>query len=83
MLPCAINQNAFETYVSPFPKLRDGDLVVMENLSSYKGPMAWKKIKDAGAQLLFRPRYGLDFHPNEVAFAKLKVQAPKGRWENC
>ena len=75
----AIDRNAFEAYVKTIliPELRPGDIVVMDNLSSHKGPKARKMIEDAGAQLLFLPPYSPDFNPIELAFAKLKAKLRK------
>ena len=55
------------------PELRPGDIVIMDNLSSHKGPRARVLIEAAGASLLFLPPYSPDFNPIENAFAKLKA----------
>ena len=55
------------------PELRPGDIVVMDNLSSHKGPKVRALIEAAGAELLFLPPYSPDFNPIENAFAKLKA----------
>ena len=70
-----INRDAFETYVARVlvPKLRPGDIVVMDNLSSHKGPRVRALIEAAGAELRFLPPYSPDFNPIENAFAKLKA----------
>lgn len=70
-----INREAFETYVEKVlvPELRAGDIVVMDNLSSHKGPKVRELIEKAGATLLFLPPYSPDFNPIENAFAKLKA----------
>lgn len=70
-----INRTAFETYVDKVlvPELRPGDIVVMDNLSSHKGPHVRESIESAGASLLFLPPYSPDFNPIENAFAKLKA----------
>ncbi len=70
-----INRLAFETYVAEvlIPDLRPGDIVVMDNLSSHKGPLVRALIEAAGARLLFLPPYSPDFNPIENAFAKLKA----------
>jgi transposase len=75
-----INRDAFEAYVERVlvPELRPGDIVVMDNLSSQKGPEVHALIETAGAQLLFLPPYSPDFNPIENAFAKLKALAPVG-----
>jgi len=70
-----INRHAFETYVERVlvPELRDGDVVIMDNLSSHKGPRTRELIEAAGASLLYLPPYSPDFNPIENAFAKLKA----------
>lgn len=70
-----INREAFETYVARVlvPDLRANDVVVMDNLSSHKGPRVREMIEAAGARLLYLPPYSPDFNPIENAFAKLKA----------
>lgn len=74
-----INRAAFETYVEKVlvPDLRPGDIVIMDNLSSHKGPRVRAKIEAAGAELHFLPPYSPDFNPIENAFAKLKAMLRK------
>ena len=55
------------------PELRPGDLVVLDNLSSHKGPRVRALIEAAGADLRYLPPYSPDFNPIENAFAKLKA----------
>ena len=70
-----INRDAFETYVARVlvPELRSGDIVVMDNLSSHKGPKVREMIEAASAELRYLPPYSPDFNPIENAFAKLKA----------
>jgi transposase len=70
-----INRDAFETYVAQVlvPELQAGDIVVMDNLSSHKGPRVSKLIEAAGANLLYLPPSSPDFNPIENAFAKFKA----------
>jgi transposase len=70
-----INREAFETYVARVlvPELRTGDVVILDNLSSHKGPRVREMIERAGASLLYLPPYSPDFNPIENAFAKLKA----------
>ncbi len=70
-----INRDAFEACAAHVlaPELRPGDIVVMDNLSSHKGPKVRALIEAAGAELLFLPPYSPDFNPIENAFAKLKA----------
>jgi len=74
-----INRIAFETYVEHVlvPELRAGDIVIMDNLSSHKGPRVREMIEAAGASLLFLPPYSPDFNPIENAFSKLKAHLRK------
>ena len=55
------------------PNSAPGDIVVMDNLSSHKGPAVCQAIAAAGARLLYLPPYSPDFNPIENAFAKLKA----------
>ena len=70
-----VNRDAFEAYVAKVlvPELRAGDIVVMDNLSSHKGPRVSTLIEAVGARLLYLPPYSPDFNPIEQAFAKLKA----------
>ncbi len=70
-----INAQVFEAYVEQFlaPTLRPGDVVIMDNLSSHKGPKVRAMIEAAGASLRYLPPYSPDFNPIEKAFAKLKA----------
>jgi transposase len=70
-----INRDAFHAYVNQVlvPELTPGDVVVMDNLGSHKGPAVRDAIEAAGATLLYLPPYSPDFNPIENAFAKLKA----------
>ncbi|TXM96872.1 IS630 family transposase [Methylobacterium sp. WL122] len=70
-----INREAFQAYVDQVlvPELTPGDIVVMDNLGSHKGPAVRAAIEAAGARLLFLPPYSPDFNPIEMAFSKLKA----------
>ncbi len=70
-----INWDAFQAYADQVlvPELRPGDVVVMDNLSSHKGPAVRRALEAVGARLLYLPPYSPDFNPIENAFAKLKA----------
>jgi transposase len=70
-----INRDSFEAYVEKVlvPELPQGAVVVMDNLSSHKGPHVRELIETAGASLVHLPPYSPDFNPIEMAFAKLKA----------
>jgi transposase len=69
-----VNRDAFEAFVERVlaPALRPGDVVVMDNLSSHKGPRVRRLAESAGATVLYLPPYSPDLNPIEMAFAKLK-----------
>ena len=83
--PCVfdgpINGLSFTTWVEQFlvPTLKPGDIVIMDNLGSHKGPAVRKAIRAAGARLLFLPPYSPDLNPIEQVFAKLKTLLRKAR----
>ncbi len=68
-----INGRSFQTYVDRVlvPDLRPGDIVIMDNLGSHKGPGVQAAIKAAGATVRYLPPYSPDFNPIEKAFSKL------------
>ena len=70
-----INSELFLAYVQQHlaSTLQPGDIVVMDNLSSHKGPQVRKAIEQVGAQLVYLPPYSPDFNPIEMVFAKLKA----------
>ena len=55
------------------PTLRPGDIVVMDNLSSHKGPAIRRAIRAAGAKLFYLPQYSPYLNPIEQALSKLKT----------
>ena len=70
----AINAELFEAFVEKVlvPELREGDMVVLDNLSSHKSQRTQRLIEEAGAKLVFLPPYSPDFNPIEMVFAKIK-----------
>ena len=76
--PCVIdgpiNGTSFTAWVQQFlaPGLEPGDIVVMDNLGSHKGPAIRRAIRAAGAKLFYLPPYSPDLNPIEQVFAKLK-----------
>src|SRR5208337_1602628 len=70
-----MNAATFEEWVEKclVPTLSPGDVVVMDNLSSHKGPRVEQLIEAAGAELRYLPPYSPDMNPIEKAFSKLKA----------
>jgi len=53
--------------------LRQGDIVMMDNLASHKVAGVRQAIEAAGAKLRYLPAYSPDLNPIEQLFAKLKA----------
>ncbi len=70
----ATDREIFLTYLEQClcPKLQQGDVVVMDNLSSHKVDGVRQRIEAGGARLLYLPPYSPDLNPIEKAWAKLK-----------
>ncbi len=54
------------------PKLKPGDVVVMDNLPTHKITEVRERIEAAKAELLYLPAYSPDLNPIEKAWSKLK-----------
>ena len=66
---------AFLAYVEQVlvPQLRQGDVVIMDNLPAHKVAGVREAIEAAGACLRYLPPYSPDLNPLEMAFAKFKA----------
>ena len=75
MLHGAMNARAFEAYVEQclLPELREGDVVVWDNLAAHKKPIMRELIERAGARVLLLPPYSPDFNPIEPSWSKFKA----------
>jgi transposase len=77
--PCvldgAVNGHSFRAWIEQVlaPTLAQGDIVVMDNLSSHKVEGVRQAIEARGASLRYLPPYSPDLNPIEQAFAKLKA----------
>jgi transposase len=71
----AINGELFLAYVQQIlvPTLKQGDIVIMDNLRAHKVAGVREAIEAAGVTLRFIPAYSPDLNPIEMAFAKLKA----------
>jgi transposase len=54
------------------PRLKAGQIVLMDNLSVHKSKWVRKLIEEKGCQLWLLPSYSPDFNPIEEAFSKVK-----------
>jgi transposase len=72
---------AFALYIEHFlcPKLREGQLVVMDNLQVHKSKRVRELIEGRGCSVVFLPSYSPDFNPIEEAFSKVKTLLRKAK----
>lgn len=79
VLDGAMNRAAFETYVEVelAPTLKQGDIVILDNLPAHKSEKAKQLLREKGAWFLFLPPYSPDLNPIEMAFSKLKAHLRK------
>jgi transposase len=86
-IEAATDADIFLAYVEQVlsPKLKPGDVVVMDNLSSHKVRGVRESIEKAGAELLYLPAYSPDLNPIEKAWAKLKqlLRSAKARTKDA
>lgn len=55
------------------PKLKPGDVLIMDNLSTHKVHGVRQRVEAVGARLLYLPPYSPDLNPIEKAWSKLKA----------
>lgn len=77
----AINGEIFLSYIKQMlvPTLKEGDIVVMDNLSSHEVAGVEDAIRAAGARVLYLPPYSPDFNPIEMVFSKRKTLIRKSK----
>ncbi|MCA9026741.1 MAG: transposase [Planctomycetaceae bacterium] len=70
-----MNGDLFLAYVEQqlVPKLRAGDIVVIDNLSKHRRERVKDAIEAAGANVMALPPYSPELNPIELAFSKLKT----------
>lgn len=71
----AVDSEMFLAFVEQMlvPKLRRGQVVVLDNLPAHKSPRIDQLIESAGARVLRLPPYSPDFNPIEMAIGKIKA----------
>ena len=73
-LDAALDALAFAAYVENFlaPSLREGDVVILDNLPSHHAAAVEQVIAARGARVLWLPPYSPDFNPIEKMWSKIK-----------
>jgi transposase len=70
-----LNGEVFEYYVSQVlaPALGEGDVLVLDNLSSHKMKGVLDPVYKKGVSVVFLPQYSPDLNPIELMWSKLKA----------
>jgi transposase len=70
----ATTSRVFETYIEKLlaPSPKEGQIVVMDNLSAHKPKRIRELIEQHECELVYLPSYTPDYNPIEEAFAKIK-----------
>ena len=81
----SLTKTIFEVYVQKIlaPSLREGDIVIMDNLSSHKSQVAEEVIRNRKAKVLFLPAYSPDLNPIEKNVVKNEILSPKEESSCC
>ena len=79
----ATDGEVFVTFVREVlaPALREGDIVVLDNLGAHRSAAARAVVEARGARLVFLPPYSPDMNPIERCWSKIKtaLRAAKAR----
>ena len=75
----ALNGELFKAYINQclVPTLREGDIVIMDNLTSHKVKGVVEPIIAVGAKVVYLPHYSPDFNPIEMMWSKIKAYLRK------
>jgi len=75
----ALNGDFFKEYISEclVPTLTNGDIVIMDNLTSHKVSGVVDLIEAAGASVVYLPPYSPDLNPIELMWSKMKAYLRK------
>ena len=71
----AVNAEVFRCYVREIllPTLKEGDILLMDNLSAHKDRQALDLLRNAGVTVRFLPAYSPDLNPIELMWSKVKA----------
>jgi transposase len=74
MVEGAVDTLCFDAYAEQVlaPRLRRGDVVVLDNLGAHKASRIEKVAAERGAQVLWLPPYSPDYSPIEQCWSKIK-----------
>lgn len=71
----AVDTEVFNAYAERVlgPRLRRGDVVVLDNLTAHRASRIEKVVEARGAQVLWLPPYSPDYSPIEQCWSKIKA----------
>jgi len=71
----AVDALCFDAYVEQVlgPRLRRGDVVVLDNLTAHRASRIEEVAAERGAQVLWLPPYSPDYSPIEQCWSKIKA----------
>ena len=82
----AVDTLAFDAYLLRVlaPRLRKGDVVVLDNLGVHKASQVEEEAERRGARVIWLPPYSPDFSPIEQCWSKIKnyLRGAKARTVN-
>jgi len=72
---CTVNGSGFLSYITDFlvPKLRAGQIVIMDNVNFHCSDTIREAIEAAGCTLVFLPPYSPELNPIENMWSKVKA----------
>lgn len=73
----------FETFIrrDVAPRLKRGDVLVMDNLPSHRSQEARRQLHARGVKVLFTPPYSPEFNPIEMVWSVMKSRLRKAKFE--
>lgn len=81
MIEGAIDGQVLELYVRHFlaPHLRQGDIVIWDNVATHKRAAVVALIEAAGARVERLPAYSPDYNPKEECISKVKAELKRAK----
>ena len=78
---CTMDGIGFLGFVKDYlvPKLRPGQIVVMDNINFHRSVAVRKAIEAVGASVVFLPPYSPELNPIETMWSKIKAYLKKKR----
>jgi len=70
-----LNGELFSEYIKQalVHELSEGDILILDNLSSHRKEGALQPLIDKGVKILWLPQYSSDFNPIELVWSKVKT----------